>query len=296
MGVLLTDPKASPRAVRLYEMLNREFGQRIMLAQQESPMRDQHEQEMIYIRHHTGRLPLIRGLDFIHNDFDGVTERALRWNERSGVVSICWHTGVEGIGYPESRAEKPDFDLLLCPGTPQNDLLLRRWDAAIRALDRLQKADVPVLWRPFHEFDGKWFWWGKGGGEGFIRLWQTMYRCFVREHGLHHLIWTLGYADDVNSGWYPGNEYCDILGSDTYKGITTHSLSFQCLRKLNAQKPLAFHECGAIPDVESFYLDHAVWAWLMPWHGRWLTENNPPAHLNQVYHDPRVITLGDVQF
>ena len=46
-------------------------------------------------------------------------------------------------------------------GTDENRRLLDKWEKAARGLSALQEADIPVLWRPYHEFDGQWFWWGK---------------------------------------------------------------------------------------------------------------------------------------
>ena len=43
-------------------------------------------------------------------------------------------------------------------------------DQVAEELKKLQEANVPVLWRPFHEFDGGWFRWGKGGKDNFIKL------------------------------------------------------------------------------------------------------------------------------
>ena len=47
-------------------------------------------------------------------------------------------------------------------------------DKAAEALQELKEENIPVLWRPFHEFDGAWFWWGKGGSENFKKLWIMM--------------------------------------------------------------------------------------------------------------------------
>lgn len=286
--------QATPGVRQLYQLIQREAGQRILMAQQESPMRGRHDQEMDYLRKTTGRLPAIRGLDFIHDDFDGVVDRALRWHDRGGIVTICWHTGVEGFGYPDSKQECPDFNALLTPGTKENGLLMRRWDHGARALARLQDRGVPVLWRPFHEFDGQWFWWGKGGPEVFQRLWRAMHDYFTGDCGLHHLIWVLGYADWVKERWYPGDDCVDILGSDTYKGVTTHFASFEKLRQLSPDKPRAFHECGVVPDLGRFYQSGAVWSWLMPWHSYWLTHGNTPERLKSVYRDERSITLKEL--
>ena len=288
----LIDPQASSRAQRLYRLLSESQGKRLFLAQQECPGRLHHEMEMEYLSQITGELPAIRGLDFIHNDFDGTVERALRWNDRGGAVTICWHTGIDGIGYPESQAETHDFQELLRPGSPLQGKLLRRWEDAVKALRRLQSQDVPVLWRPFHEFDGGWFWWGKGAGEDFIALWRLMLRVFREEAGLHNLIWVLGYCGEVKDGWYPGDDGCDILGSDTYNGVTVQKPAWDRLRALTADKPLAYHECGVIPPLDDLFGLGTEWTWIMPWHGQWLLENNPPDSLKAIYRDERAVTLS----
>ena len=278
------------RTCALYALLQSLFGRSILLAQQESPRTAVAGRELDWIRAATGELPAIRGLDFIHDDFDGVVARSRDWNDRGGIVTICWHTGLEGNDYPSSKSESPDWEKLLTPGTPEQEQLLRHWDRAAEALSRLQEEDIPVLWRPFHEFDGAWFWWGKGDGEAFIRLWRMMYRRFTEECGLQNLIWVLGYADDVLGGWNPGAAYVDIAGSDTYRGETTHAASYRRLRALFPDKPLAFHECGLLPEPDAFFRDGCPWSWIMPWHSRWLMDNDPE-RVCRVYHDERMLSL-----
>ena len=285
------DTRATKETRALYRFIQESSGRRIIMAQQEFPVSGRHEQEMEYIERVTGKLPLMRGLDFIGDDYDGVVERAKRWNDCGGIVTICWHTGVIGKGYPESKEETPDFGRLLDTQTPEHRQLMDRWDDAADALERLQQAGIPVLWRPFHEFDGQWFWWGKGGGDAFIALWRMMVRYFMEERGLHHLLWVLGYADDVRDGWYPGHDFCDIIGSDTYRSETTHAEAYQRLKNLDTDKPMAFHEIGLLPEPERFFEDNAVWSWLMPWHGTYLMESNTGERLRQVYSDPRMLTL-----
>ncbi len=290
---LPADPMATARCRKLYALLRGCEGQKILTAQQESPGRFWHDREMDYLKELTGFLPAIRGLDFIHNDFEGCTERALRWNDAGGIVTICWHTGVEGIGYPDSKEERHDVSGLLKAGSEENGRLMKRWEEAAKALGRLESADVPVLWRPFHEFDGRWFWWGKDGGESFAALWREMRRVFTEEFGLHNLLWVLGYADDVTDGWYPGDGECDILGSDTYRGETTHRASYDRLGKICGLKPRCFHECGKLPAAERFFEEGATWAYVMPWHGRWLTEDNAPERIRAFYLSDRTLCLGE---
>jgi beta-mannanase len=83
-------------------------------------------------------------------------------------------------------------------------------------LTQLRDANVPVLCRPYHELNGNWFWWGKQGPDKFKKLWITMYNYFVKEQGLNNIILVLCYTGQPDGNWYPGDEYMDIAGADTY--------------------------------------------------------------------------------
>ncbi len=287
----MNNPNATERTKALYQLLQSSFGRNMLLAQQEVPGGPFADREIDWIGAITDDSPAIRGLDFIHDDYAGVTERAMKWNDRGGIVTICWHTGIVGNDYLSSKEEIPEWEELFTPGTAENGQLMRRWETAAEALRKLLKADIPVLWRPFHEFDGQWFWWGKNNnGEAFVRLWRMMYRQFTEEYGLNNLIWVLGYADDVKAGWDPGEAFFDIAGSDTYRGETIHRDAFLRLKALYPRKMLAFHECGLIPEPDAFFEAGCIWSWLMPWHSRWLM-NNHPERIRQVYRDERMITL-----
>lgn len=248
--------------------------------------------EMDYILETTGKLPAMRGLDYMNNDFKGVNRRAIEWWNKGGLVTICWHTGVNGSGYQESLDDNPDFDKLLTEGTAEYNAMMKSWDEAATALTELRDAGVPVLWRPFHEFDGKWFWWGKGDSENFVKLWRLMYDKFTNEYGLTNLIWVLGYSGDVKTGWYVGDEYCDIIGSDTYDN-STNLKAWKRLDALNTNKPMAFHECGNVPGVDKFVQDGCIWSWFMIWHTDHIKNNNAE-NLNKVYNDDMVITLDEL--
>ncbi|MDE7360383.1 MAG: glycoside hydrolase family 26 protein [Oscillospiraceae bacterium] len=287
----LSNPASNDKTRRIYEYICGNFGKRIITAQQESIWVKGSEYEMDHLKAVTGRLPAMRGLDFKDNDFEGVVERSKEWSSRGGLVNICWHTGVGISGYPESKEEFPDFERLFTEGTEENRTLMATWERGARCLQELRDADVTVLWRPFHEFDGKWFWWGKGGAENFKRLWRMMYEKYTREYGLNNLIWVLGYADNVEDGWYPGDEYCDIVGSDHYEenGASTHKLGWERSRAL-ADKPAAFHECGPLPEISDFVRDGAMWSWFMIWHSKFLMENDEGV-LSRVYNDDLAVTL-----
>lgn len=291
----LSNKNADEKTQQIYKYICENFGISMISCQQESTWMGSPDYEIDYIIQNTGRTPAMRGLDFMNNDFDGVVKRAIEWDEKGGLVTICWHTGVISSGYQESLNDDPDFQKLLTEGTDEYEQLMESWDKAAKALQELQEAGVTVFWRPFHEFNGNkygsWFWWGKGGAENFIKLWQLMYNKFTDEYGLNNLIWVLGYTDSIMDNWYPGNEYCDIIGSDTYDG-TTNSKAFKKLAAI-ADKPIAFHECGNIPSADRFEKDKAIWSWFMIWHTDVLTENNIE-YLTDIYNSDLVITLDEL--
>ena len=288
----LSNPNADVNTQRVYDYICENFGTYMLSCQQESTWKTSPDFEMEIIENATGKLPAMRGLDFMNGDFDGVVERSKAWHEKGGLVTICWHTGINGKGYNESKDDVPDFDKLLTPGTDEYNAMIANWDKAANALAELRDAGIPVLWRPFHEFDGGWFWWGKGGGENFIRLWQMMYDRYTNEFGLTNLIWVLGYSGEVKDGWYPGDDYCDIIGSDTYDN-STNKKAWEKLEALNTGKPMAFHECGNVPSAQKFEEDGDLWSWFMIWHTDFVV-NQDKENLSAVYNSEKVITLDEL--
>ena len=120
-----------------------------------------------------------------------------------------------------------------------------------------------------------------------------MYDRYTNEFGLTHLIWVLGYSGEVKDGWYPGDDYCDIIGSDTYDN-STHVKAWNKLQNItDSGKPLTFHECGNVPRVEMFERDGCLWSWFMIWHTDYIKGNNKKL-LNIVYNHEKVITLDEL--
>lgn len=291
----LTDPLAHPAAQKLFDYLSAISGKGILSGQQECPRDKTRGDELSYIKNTSGHLPAILGLDYIENDFEGVNERAIAWHERGGIVTICWHWGIppHGVGYLSSK-EEVDMEELLTPGTALYQGMLENMDAVARALTVLCKKGIPVLWRPFHEFDGAWFWWGKGGPEAFKKLWRLMYERFTGMHGLHNLIWVLGYSHEMHEGWYPGDEYVDIIGGDAYvEGI--HEELFDWIKTVTAKPmPRCLHENGPLPEPGLLAQKKVDWCWFLTWHTIHIHEQNSPDYLRYVYNHPYVITLENL--
>lgn len=291
----LANPNADAATIAVYEYITSLSGVNCLAGQQESTWMGSADYEMNILLDTTGKLPALRGLDYMHDDFDGVNQRAIEWWNKGGIVSICWHTGCDFYGeWADALADTiPDWDAVLTEGTPEYDAFIAGMDKAAEALLELQEAGVPVLWRPFHEFDGAWFWWGKGGPENFIKLWQLMYDRYTNHWGLNNLIWVLGYSGNgVNYGsWYPGDEYVDIIGADSYNGGVQKRL-YVALTRVTKDKPFCFHECGTNPTAEE--LQTTPWTWFMTWHTDFVTDQNAPEALYDLYNSEYVITLDEL--
>ena len=295
----LSNGNAIPSARAVYAYMQQVHGVACLTGQMESTWMTSPDYEMNYIEKYTGRLPAIRGLDFMHNDFQGVVNRAIAWWNKGGIPHICWHTGSDfATGYNESLAHNLDWERALTPGTPEYDRLIAGMDRAVPYLQQLEDAGVPVLWRPFHELDGGWFWWSKGGSEAFVKLWQLMYSRYTDYWGLDNLIWTLGYSGNGNgmAAWYPGDEYVDLIGADSYTAGANGHLYAEVAAIAPEGMPIVFHECGAIPTAEQMAQADAPWVMFMVWHTSYLTDgkSNTPASLKRIYQSEYFITLDEL--
>lgn len=292
----LSNPNADVTTQKVYDYLCSLSGVNCLSAQMESTWMGTPDYEINYVFDKTGKLPAMRGLDYMHDDFDGVNERAIKWWNEGGLVTIMWHTGCDFSGeWADALADEiTDWEATLTPGTGAYDNFIKGMDKAAEALLELQEAGVTVIWRPFHEFDGRWFWWGKGGSENFVKLWQLMYDRYTNHWGLNNLIWVLPYSGNGRAygKWYPGDAYCDILGADSYDGGVQNRL-YKLLSGLTEEpKPYCFHECGTAPTAEE--LQTTPWIWFMIWHTDHVTNGNDPETLSTLYNSDYVLTRDEI--
>jgi len=288
----LSNPDASKEAQNVYRYMCGIYGKAILAAQQESTwVNNNPDDEMEYISKTTGgKLPAIRGLDYMA--YNGVTERAIAWWQKGGIPTICWHWGAptKGTGYEASKLTI-SLDEALTPGTALNKAMMADLDRTAKELVKLRDAHVPVLWRPFHENNGGWFWWGKGGAENFKKLWKLEYNYYTQTYKLNNLIWVFGYCGKPDATWYPGDAYVDIAGADTYGKGTQHAMYETVLGIVGTNIPICYHECGTIPDPDALVADSTPWSYFMTWHTSYIKQQNTPESLKKIYNHPYVITL-----
>jgi hypothetical protein len=291
----LCTPNPSKEAVALFRFLQDMYGKKILSGQMCNQWNGVDEIKLVY--NETGKYPAIAGFDYITQSANSnENQRAINYWKSGGIPTIMWHWGAPGIGegYENSKGTI-DIDKCFIAGTKEYSAFLSELKIKADLLVKLRDAHVPVLWRPFHELDGGWFWWSKEGPTKFIQLWRTMYNYFVHERGLNNLVWVICYSGNLNNSWYPGDEYVDIVGADGYDTNTGSHLSvFNKITKVVGDNHIkCFHELGLPFDPDECFKDGAMWLWWMVWHTSYI-QGIDPVYLKKVYNSELVLTRDEL--
>lgn len=300
------NPHASPEARALFTTLTRDFGRRTFSGQHDSnPSSPARLAQLSSLT--AGTRPAVLGLDLLYYSGswnqprgDDAIERALDWSlTQRGIVTLSWHWFAPlhpgPLVWDSFSTHKTPFDLsrLADETSPEYAAVVRDLDLIAGRLAVLRDARVPVLWRPLHEAQGGWFWWGARGPDATLRLYRLMFDRFTRVHRLDNLLWVWTSTDDDDArDWYPGDDYVDVIATDLYAPAGAHGdyfTTFDRLRELyKGRKPLALGECGVIPALTA----RAPWLWFLTWDDLVTRpEFNTPAGLARTFADPRLITL-----
>ena len=284
-------------AQKLFDVLTSLFGNKIISGT--TAVVDWNTSQAEQVHQWTNQYPAINTYDFInihaskdvnpdgwldYSDISGVKN----WAAEGGVVSAMWHWQVKnnaGTGYtcsPGTGDAATSFDAskVYVDGTAENTLAKQQLSQVCGYLKKMQDAGIPVIWRPFHEaagntyeFDGgtAWFWWGAQGADVYKQLWQWMYNYMVNEQGLHNLIW-VWTSQTKDDSWYPGNDYVDIIGRDSYGGQAAQQKSdFDHLTAAYPNMMTALSECGntsaaSQSDISAVWETGAKWSWFSTWY------------------------------
>lgn len=246
-------------------------------------------EELRHIERVTGKEPALLGFELLAyspninyretdeacltevEDNCGTLRQAWDWAERKGILTFTWHWFSPLGGHGKSfYAANTDFDATraLQPDTAENRALLSDMDVMAGILRPFRDRGVPILWRPFHEGDGDWFWWGAKGPETVKGLWRLMFERFTRVHRLDNLIWVW---NSPVPACYPGDDTVDIISRDIYPPPHAHGAHTEKLRELQAvtaqKKTALIGEIGTIPSAEALQAEGAGWVSFMTWCG-----------------------------
>ncbi|WP_165231494.1 glycosyl hydrolase [Aquisphaera insulae] len=198
----------------------------------------------------TRRWPAMIGLDYADFSPRGIATKhvnriAIEYARAGGLVTISAH--VPNPANPKGgglRDRGVDLRPLLQPGAT-HDRWMSELDLLADGLAELQDAGVVVLWRPFHEMNGGWFWWGAKPPETFLPVWKHMFDHFTKVRGLNNLLWVYGPNHGSRTAeYYAGDDYVDLVGLDAYTDLIdpSHIRGYPEVARL--PKPFGFTEFG----------------------------------------------------
>ena len=333
------NPNASPEARKLYAYLRSVYGKHILSGQQEycgshnynkNAQESQglpidylvdNEAEFEYIQETTGKQPAIRGIDFLFYNttqpyFDDAPERVIVWyKDKGGIPTVTYHWNVPTDGkdsttaafYVEGTGNTPYTNFSAAnavkEGTWENDKINQDIALLAEQLGKARDAGVPILFRPLHEAEGAWFWWGAEGPEACVNLYRYLYDKLVNEYKLNNLLWTWTCSTSAHAAeWYPGDEYVDFQGCDKYNAINNNDPNpsaisatfYSMVAQTKGQKMVVMSENDTIPSLENLVKDKAAWLYFCPWYQRYLTGLNDLAELKKIYTSEYCITLDEL--
>lgn len=269
---LIINPKLSSNASKVLDYLQTIEGKYILSGQEENNS-DLLEQNKILSL--TEKKPALRSFELRADSISPIAEMIKTWNDGQ-LVSAQYHMGAPLFTDSFSNSQKEaSIEKALTPGTPENKDFMVKLDWQADRLKQLKDNGVPVIWRPFHEMTGEWFWWGPNKTNGndatqLKRLWIFTYNYYTIDKKLDNLIWNWNISSYrwVDSNWqsyYPGDEYVDMLSMDEYANHYNPDLNqaqftantINSLNKLKTQvssnKMVTIGENGLLPDIDQLF-------------------------------------------
>ena len=275
-------PNRTPETESLLSNLNKISSQGIMFGHQDDPLYGvtwEGDFDRSDVKSVVGDYPAVMGFDIgrielgseksLDNiDFNIIRQEIINQFNRGGMITISWHMYNPLTGGDSWDVETKGVVTSILPNGENHDKLiswLQYGADFFKSLVTKEGTKIPVLFRPWHEHTGSWFWWGKENCtiDEYKELWLLTYN-FFQEQGVDNLLY--GYSPDsqgpgeIYMERYPGDEYVDLLGLDIYhrdneEGIKNYQnslhtiLSFLSEESEKRNKPIAVTETGleAIP-------------------------------------------------
>lgn len=235
------DQSATPETVRMLAGLKRAAGHGIMFG---------HQDDLSYgigwvypggesdVKRVTGDYPAVYGMDL--GDIEhrspvnldsvpfGDMKKFVReiW-ARGGVITLSWHVDNPLTGGDAWDISSDRVVASVLPGGEKHEeftLWLDNLAEFMASLTDDQGVAIPVIFRPWHEHTGSWFWWGQNlcTSEEFIALWRFTFDYLCSGKNIHNLLFAYSSGGDISNAEqylerYPGDEYVDLVGFDYYQ-------------------------------------------------------------------------------
>lgn len=276
VSIELVDKNATEEVVQLYKKLKIISTTGFAVGHQETTSYGigwNHEDDLTVIKSDveeiSGDFPAVFGFEIGHlelgheRSLDSVSFAVMRdliidAHQRGGIITISWHPDNPTSG-GNTWDKTPAVKDIITGG--KNYETFETWLERLAVFfDSLQYKGkhVPVIFRPYHEMNGSWFWWGEGNctTDAYKQLWRETILQLRDKYNVHNLLYTYSpntlETEDTYLRYYPGDDYVDILGIDIYDFNNAANFSksikkgLSILRKIAEEKkmPYAFTETG----------------------------------------------------
>ena len=277
------DKKATRETRALFYSMQRLLGAGIMFGHHDDTAYGvgwRFEADSSDVKSVTGSYPSIYGWDLARiehdsiHDINGIAFKLQKQlvkdaYERGGINTFCWHMDNPANGktaWDTTRNTLKD----LIPGGIYYDAYVQYMDRAADYLKELKGKNgeaIPILFRPFHELTGSWFWWGKKQNtpEEFKALWQFTIDYLRNNKKLHNLLIVYSTADfDSEAEFlerYPGDGYVDFVGFDNYCTNSVADYQTKLNKRLGVLDAIAInhHKLACLPETGYVQIPQADW-------------------------------------
>lgn len=234
----LSDKKATPETKELFNNLKELTHTGILFGHQDDlayGVNWKYEAGRSDVKDVTGDYPAVYGWDLgglerkSDKNLDGIPFDKMRQyikegHSRGGLITLSWHFDNPLTG-KNAWDTSPKSLASALPGGESHEKFKSWLDEAAKYILTLKDKNgkpIPILYRPYHELTGNWFWWCKNNAnpEEFKTLWKFSMEYF-QQKGIHNLIYVYNTADFKSKEefleYYPGSDYADVLSFDKYQ-------------------------------------------------------------------------------
>ncbi|MBB3188723.1 glycoside hydrolase family 26 protein [Microbacter margulisiae] len=285
------DPQATKETKALYANLEKIIHKGIMFGHQDDALYGvgwKYDWNRSDIKSVCGDYPAVFGWELGHLElghaysldsvnFDTIRSRIREVYRRGAVNTISWHLN-NPLGGTAWNAKTTTAVESILPGGAKN-AMFNKWLTRLATFLLSLRDDhgklIPVMFRPFHELTGGWFWWGakQCTPKQYIELWRYTVH-FLEEKGVHNLLYIYSPATvaDEKSYFerYPGDKYVDILGVDIYQdkgenaserfiAETRHDLTFMAKTAKERHKIAVLSETGLYNVYMNDWWTNVLW-------------------------------------
>ena len=255
----MTDPKAADSAKALYAYLQGlTESDQVLFGHQNDVSRSVSGKELGDVKDVTGSVSGIFGIDSLAlfgseaggTDAETALENSIKYSKdaakEGAIVTLSAHMpnftsakikdNGDGIydffncNFNESKDTSGDSLKKILPGGEKNEVYKAYLDTIAKYAKALQEDNIPVIFRPFHENTGSWFWWGSANTVESYKSLYAYTRDYLESKGVHNMLYVyspngpLETEEDYMKA-YPGDAYVDILAFDYYNDFNTYPAS-----------------------------------------------------------------------